>query len=331
MERNMRHIAVLWITAALFGFTARQTQAQGTAGFEILRLQMHPRGSALGGSLVSDNGHIESIYYNPAGLAGLVQQTAAAGYMNYLLDINSGYLAFARPEKQWGNWGLHLLYTNYGDFEKRDKYGVDQGKFYASDFVFGFSWAKTFRNLLQVGGSGKFAHSKIADYAASALAFDLGVQYPLLSDRLRIGAGFYNLGGTTDVYIHSSDDLPLLYRIGISGTPEGFPATLYFSMTVYQENADNYSLSNFKGSDILDFFGDAYYGIGAEFNPMETLFLRIGYDTRGLDQQVGTRNDPFAGLTGGVGFDLTLARLDIGISSYGELGMVTRAGLSASF
>lgn len=327
----MRTIAVLWMAAALFGFSARQTNAQGTAGFEILRLQVYPRGSALGGSLVSDNGHIESIYYNPAGLAGLMQQTAAAGYMNYLLDINSGYLTFARPEKQWGNWGIHLLYINYGDFDRRDKYGVDQGTFYASDFVFGFSWAKAFRNSLQIGGSGKFAHSKIADYTASALAFDLGVQYRLMSDRLRIGAGFFNLGGTTDAYIRSNDDLPIHYRIGISGIPEGFPATLYFSMTMYQENADNYTLSHFTGSDIFNFLGDVYYSIGAEFNPIETLFLRVGYDTRGLDQQVGTRNDPFAGITGGVGFDLTLARLDIGLSSYGEVGIVTHVGLSASF
>jgi hypothetical protein len=331
MEWNMRKITVPWIAAALCGLSVLQTWAQGTAGFEILRLQVYPRGSALGGSLVSDDGHIESLYYNPAGLAGLRQQTAAAGYMNYLLDINSGYLAFARPEKQWGNWGMHLLYTNYGDFDRRDKYGVDQGKFYASDFVIGFSWAKAFENSLQVGGSGKFVHSKIADYTASALALDLGVQYQLMPDRLKVGAGLFNLGRTTNVYIHSDDDLPLCYRIGISGTPEGFPATLYFAMTIYQENADNYSLSNLDGSDILDFFGDAYYGFGAEFNPMETLFLRIGYDTRGLDQQVGTRNDPFAGLSGGVGLDLTLARLDIGLSSYGELGLVMRAGLSSSF
>ncbi len=306
-------------------------RAQGTAGFEILRLQTFPRGSALGGALVADAGQIEALYYNPAGLRALTARTAAAGYMNYLMDVNSGYLAYVEPQRYWGTWGLNLVYINYGDFDRRDNAGVDLGSFSASDVVFGATYANDIQSRIYFGGSGKFAYSKIENYNGSALAFDLGAQYQLLEDRLRLGAGLYNVGWTTKSYVNTRDDLPLYYRLGISGRPEGLPASLYFSMTLYQEYADNYSLSGLSGSSFMDFLGEIYYGVGAEFKPMESFYLRVGYDTQGLDQRVGTGKDAFAGISGGFGLDLTIARVDFGLASYGELGLVHRTALSVGF
>lgn len=305
--------------------------AQGTAGFEILRVQTFPRGSALGGAIVADSGHIEDYFYNPAGLAGLAQRTATAGYMNYLLDISSGYAAYAEPRGKQGTWGASLTYTNYGDFDKRDAGGVDLGSFHANDWIFGVSYANTIQNRYSLGLGGKFAYSKIDNFVGTALALDLGGQMDLMPGRLRLGVGLFNLGWTTKAYVDTRDKLPTYFRMGISGSPTGLPANLYLSMTVFREVAENYHMKGFSGSDFFNFLGDAAYSFGAEFRPVESVYLRLGYDTQGLDQRVGDRSDAFAGISAGLGLDMTIARADFGVASYGEMGLIARSALTVGF
>lgn len=323
--------AIAFLAGAFILINLSEALAQGTSGFEILRLPTFPRGSALGGATVADAGNIESIFYNPAGLRSLQKRTAIAGYMDYVLDIGSGFLAYAEPRGIWGTYGASIIYTNYGDFDRRDANGNDLGSFSASDLVFALSYAYDFLGKLNVGANGKFVYSTIEDYVGNALALDLGAQYELIPQRLRLGGGIFNLGVTTRPYVETHEDLPLYYRLGVSGSPQGLPAMLYFSMTLYQEYADNYSLSNLGGGRFGDFLGEIYYSLGAEFKPIESFYLRVGYDTQGLDQRAGTRKDALAGVSGGFGFDLTIARMDFGLASYGELGLVHRVSVSTGF
>ncbi|MFH1733737.1 MAG: PorV/PorQ family protein, partial [bacterium] len=166
-----------------------EVRAQGTTGFEILRLDIYPRGSALAGATVADANSIECIYYNPAGLWSLEKRTAAFGYVNYLLDIGSGYVAYVEPRQLWGTWGIFANYTSYGKFDGRSVTGVDEGEFSASDIIFGLSYANNIKNRVSIGVNGKFVHSTIDNYIGTALAFDLGSQVELIPDRLRLGAG----------------------------------------------------------------------------------------------------------------------------------------------
>ncbi len=302
--------------------------AQGTSGFEILRLQTQPRGSSLAGALIADAGHIENIFYNPAGLAALQKRAVTAGYMNYLLDIQSGHAAYVDPTQPWGTWSVFLNYTNYGDFDGRTPTGVPLPTFTASDIVLGAAYARKIRDNINVGGGIKFVQSDIEDYTARALALDMSGQMTLIEEKLRFGAGIFNLGGTIQAYDDYKDTLPLYYRFGIWGVPEGLPANLYLSFTMYHEYADNYSLNGIIGSGFVDFLSDFYVGAGAEFNPMEVVHLRIGYDTIGLDQKVGTRKDALAGICLGLGIDVTVFRMDYGLASHGELGFVQRISLS---
>jgi hypothetical protein len=85
------------------------------------------------------------------------------------------------------------------------------------------------------------------------------------------------------------------------------------------------------GSEFIDFLKHFYLGFGAEFHPIEQFALRIGYNTIGLDQKVGTKKDFMAGICLGVGFDMTLVRMDYALASHGELGFVQRIALSKTF
>ncbi|TKJ40097.1 hypothetical protein CEE37_10195 [candidate division LCP-89 bacterium B3_LCP] len=332
MPIRRKHVYLSVLSIITWMLICAQVSAQGTTGFEILRLQTHPRGSALAGAVIADAGNIESLYYNPAGLGTVDKRAASAGYMNYVLDIGSGYMSYIQPDPHWGGvWGVGLTYTNYGDFDGRSATGENLPTFSATDIVLNVAYAIHYREKFNIGLGGKFAYSEIESYTGSALAFDLGAQYTLIADRMGLGAGIFNIGWTTKAFVDTKDSLPLYYRIGIWGTPEGLPAKLFFSMTLYEEYADNYSIGNLSGSGFLDLLGEIYYSAGAEFHPQDAVFLRIGYDTRGLDQKVGTRKDALAGICGGFGLDVGFIRMDYGLASYGELGLVQRLSLSRSF
>ncbi|MBU0518528.1 PorV/PorQ family protein [bacterium] len=326
VKKSAGSITVVIITLLLCG----ETFAQGTSGYEILRVQTQPRGSALGGSLIADEGFIDGIFYNPAGLAALPQRTASAGYMNYLVDMQSGFATYVDPRQSWGVWGVTLTYTNYGTFEGRDPTGVQLPDFTANDVVLQGVYARPINDKINVGGGVKFIQSDIEDYTARAVALDVGGQYTVTEDKFRVGAGIFNLGATVDAYDEYKDDLPLYYRLGIWGIPEGFPASLSLSVTLYQEYMDNYSLGSI-GSNFGDFIGDLYFAAGAEFHPITPVYLRIGYDTIGFDQHVDTQKDVFAGISFGFGVDINVVTLDYGLASYGELGFVQRLGIRSSF
>ncbi len=330
MDQKMRLNPIICVSLLTL-LAVSNLYAQGTSGYEILRLQTQPRGSSLGGALIADAGHIEDCFYNPAGLTALTERTATAGFMNYLMDIESGHGAYIDPRQSWGTWGFTISYTNYGDFDGRSPTGVDLPTFSASDIVLGAVFARKIRDDISVGGSLKFVQSDIADYTGRAFALDLAGQIILIENQLRLGAGIFNMGSVIKAYDSYKDDLPLNYSFGIWGMPEGLPANLFLSFTMYHEYADNYSLAGVTGSDFVDFLQDFYIGAGAEFHPAEMIYFRFGYNTIGLDQRVDTRKDALAGICFGIGFDANVLRLDFGLASHGELGFVQRLSLSKAF
>jgi hypothetical protein len=59
--------------------------------------------------------------------------------------------------------------------------------------------------------------------------------------------------------------------------------------------------------------------------------MRLGYDTVGSDQKVGTDADRFAGLSFGLGLTIHDYALDYSLSSFGEVGSLNRLSFSMTF
>jgi len=81
MKRIPQAAALILVAAALLGGTAwaGNIDRLGTAGAQELRIPVGTRGMGLGGSTVASNHGIESIYYNPAGLAATPWPTTIVG------------------------------------------------------------------------------------------------------------------------------------------------------------------------------------------------------------------------------------------------------------
>ena len=95
----------------------------GTTGFNFLKIGVGTRAAALGGAYAAVSGNIEASAWNPAGLFGLSERTAALAYNSYFVDSQAGFASIAAPTGSRVH-ALSVHYVSYGDLLHTD---VDRG------------------------------------------------------------------------------------------------------------------------------------------------------------------------------------------------------------
>jgi hypothetical protein len=305
-------LALLALSFILHPSSLAFASSAGTTGFELFRTDGSARNSALGGSQIAVSGGLHDLYSNPAGLADIHALTGSVGYFKHVLDLNSGNLAVARPLKNVGTIGLGITYFDYGKFDKADENGQKLGDFSASDILVTASLARELKPSLLGGVSLKFLNSTIDSYSASALAADIGAIYHTGYEGWDVGGGIYNLGFATSAFLSQKDDLPTSYRLGLSVPLEHLPVRLSFA-------GEYSSAESIRGAG------------GLEMTFTNFLMGRVGYNTIGIDQRVGTNRDALAGFSAGIGLHAKNLSFDYSLSSYGEIGFLNRFTLSSSF
>jgi hypothetical protein len=281
-------------------------------GFTFLRVPVGARPAAMGASFLSVSRDVHAIYYNPAGTADLQARAGAVGYLNHILDVQSFFGAYAHPHAR-GSFGFAINYTDYGDFTRTDELGEEKGAFSANTVVAYLSYSHVPAEKLLLGANIKLIRSQLDKYSADAYALDLGVIYhsSILSN-VTFAGGIFNLGKARSAYIQTKESLPLNFQAGISKRLTHLP--LLYSLTLIYYEGD-----------------DLQFRAGGEFTLTNELYLRLGYDTVGSDQKVGTDSDRFAGVSLGLGFKIKDYMLDYSLSSFGEVGSLNRLSFSVAF
>ena len=294
-------------------------QSVGTTIFEFLKTPYSARGAAMANNLIAIKGDVDAMFYNPAALSGIEGNRWTINYVDHLLDLQGGQLAYTRPIK-YGNLGVGLLYFNYGDFQETNSFGEETGRnFGASEFALALSLSNTLGEGFDYGLNLKYIYSSLDSYNASGLAFDGGIIYtlPNISD-LQIGISLSNLGFILDDYTSTREKMPLFLRLGFSKRLEHLPLLLSASF-------NDMTLNTGETVDILKRFS-----IGGEFDISQVIKLRIGYDN-GINQSVkslGGRS--FGGIAAGLGINWKAFRFDYAFSNYGDLGTQNRLGVTGS-
>jgi hypothetical protein len=105
----------LSIIALIFSLFSLYSLAQtgGDNTYEFLNLPAGSRIAALGGNNVShyDN-DVNFVLNNPALLRGEMHNRMAINYINYLADINFGYVSYAYNLKDIGTFAGGIQYIN---------------------------------------------------------------------------------------------------------------------------------------------------------------------------------------------------------------------------
>jgi hypothetical protein len=301
----------------------------GTTAYPFLKIGVGAKALALGGAFVGLADDESATHYNPAGIIGFGEKAISASYMNYVADIQSGYLSLILPtqgaEEQLRSGefdevvitdaaraiAISVNYLNYGTLDKTNVDGEVEGDFGGSDFAVGLTYAYRVGDRLTVAGTGKFIYQKIDEYSSDAIAADLGMLYRLKDGRTSLGVAATNLGfQLAGLSSENKDPLPIIVRAGLSHRLRELPVTASGEVAYPTDNK-------------------IYGSIGLEFSQAEfPLALRAGYSTFGENYKTGGDKDNVAGFAFGAGFFLGHIAIDYAFVPYADLGSLHRVSLA---
>jgi hypothetical protein len=287
--------------------------SQGTTGFETLRADVSSRGAGMAGAMIAMDSGEEGLFYNPGALGEVDNHRVRTTYINHILDIEAGFMVYAQRVKNWGTFAIGLDYMNYGEFNVTTTEGVvTEEKFHPNDIVFIIGYGKKIQDWAAIGTNLKCIRSEIYDVYSSAVACDLGGIIYIPTQNIRIGGGIFNLGRTLDGFYDYKDKLPLGYKVGLSRPLEHLPLVVALQLEKYSDS-------------------DLYISAGGEFTLSEYFRLRLGWNSRGRDQKMGTDKDFLAGASAGLGFQIGGVIVDFSYASMGELGLLKRLSVGGVF
>jgi len=329
MKKNTRFGTLTVIAAlAIIGLLALPVSAKnissraGTTGFSFLKLGVGAKAVAMGGAFTAIADDPSAVYYNPSGTIHLKRRELLAGYHNYVLDIQSGFIAYSQPLLEKYSLGFFIDYLNFGDFTQTNINGERIGEFSGSDFLIGTNFSTKIIPELAAGINFKYMHEGISGVdiqgessnpGADAIAFDLGFHFKMPDSLTTFGFMAYNLGGIISGYsANHKDKLPMGVRLGLSHSLRELPLRMALDGVLPNDN-------------------DPYFNIGTEFYKFEPLYLRLGYSLFGENYKTGSNSDGWGGISAGFGLDIRDYHFAYAFMPYLDLGSSHRVTISGEF
>jgi len=345
-------VIMLSLFVALSSVMAQKPDKVGTTAVSIFEIGFGTAGNGMGDARVATASGVESVYWNPAGLAQTKGNEMFFFNQPWIVGINTGMAGVAFDLPGIGKAGLSMIYADYGEMEVTT---VDQQEgtgelFSANDYVMAFSFARNLATWFSLGVNFEYYTSSIYHTSASAAAADLGVIVKTdfftrtgnREDGLSIGMSINNYGtpmeykgkdllASIDIlpdedgnyryvpgqFSLSEWELPLLFRIGASVYPI----------------ASQYQRLCLEVDAIHPNNNSEYVNVGAEYTYQRgrfgRLFLRAGYKGIFMDHSE-------YGMSAGAGIELFIiggrnVRIEYAFRDIGVLGSTQSYSLGIGF
>ena len=282
----------------------------GTSGGNQVLVPVGARGIALAGSERVYSSGLESIYWNPAGLARSQSPTVLASSMDLFNDMGVNYFGASGNFDKLGMLGVTVKSIDMGDIPVttvEDMDGLGGGTFKPTLTTMGLTYANSFSDRAFFGVTGKIVYESIPRAEASAYALDIGVQYTGLADIDGLGLALVlnNLGtdlhyegsaltsqGTTEDGISdfmnresSYDKLPSTYNMSLSYSVAG----AILGMT--------YTSHNFSYDEL---------NLGGEYTLNDMFHLRAGVTSPMLEEDSMNDGETLYSMNFGAGLKYSL-------------------------
>ena len=277
----------------------------GTAGATELLLPIGSRGVSLGGSVISSVSGVESMYWNPAGLASLEGTEAMFSHIPYIADINIDYIGIAKTVEGFGVLGAGAKVVSIGDIEETTGDFPDgTGRIFSPTLsVFNLSFAKVLTANVSFGLSTMFIHESIFEVSATGMAFDAGFIYNPRWRGLTLGLTIKNYGGNMKFDGKGFDNIINAHpQRGLNAKSE-LPSSINFGFAYDLLNEDlNYAA--FSGTFQSNNFSQDVWNGGVEYVYDGKYSLRAGYNYSDREQYI-------YGASFGAGVMLPLGNMDL--------------------
>ena len=310
----------------------------GQTGLQFLTVPVDARASALAGAVTAHEGSSMSLFYNPAGMAGMENFAhVSVAQSKWIADINynQASAAFQPFNGRYGVIGLSFMAVDYGSLKETIRYDnnsgyLDIGTFSPSAMSIGLGYAKALTTMFSVGGQVKYVSQDLGkstmgiitgggesydrqENTVSAVAFDFGVIYRTGYKSLNFAMDVRNFAKDL-TYEREEFQLPLIFQVGLSMDMLDFTSM----------NKEVHSLLLCVDASHPRSYSEQLK-IGLEYTLVKMLSVRAGYrfptDEPEVNFGVGVKQQ-----LGGVGFGL-----DYGYSDFGIFGSIQRIGAQFSF
>jgi len=243
----------------------------GTSGADFLELGVGSRPISMGEAFVAEINDVNSIYYNPAGIATIRYPILSIHHQELIEDSRLENVSLVYPV-----YGGYLGVSNslfwVPPFEKIDIDGNNNGsvQFYNGVFTTAYGYDLGYLNI---GGSVKYIYQRIDTEYVNSFAMDIGLlkgfyMYSPLDTYSRnfyVGVSINNIGTKA-----KDDPLPRIFRLGFS-----YKLAKWVGFNV------DFVETFIAPSDLYDFtygFDESFtINTGVEFNYLEILSFRTGY------------------------------------------------------
>ncbi|MCD4814760.1 PorV/PorQ family protein [bacterium] len=326
----------------------------GTTNANFLKAGQGVRPIAMGETYIALGDGLDTLYWNPAGLAQIKSPAASFIHSFWVQDIGTEYLAYGMPLGPLGTIAGGITYMHAGTIAKtiedeNGNYGGIDGDASAMSVAFVGAYSQKLSRLMPIkepflgniliGASVKIVSESIDEASVFGGAIDLGaiwrqteemtprqpatasgISTPVEGKSLvrdkgwRMGLVAQNLGMTSD------ELMPINFRAGV-----GY---------VMQDLLSSAGRGTVALDALVPIDNDIKVSIGAEYaniSPNTEFAARVGYKIGNEIQDL----DSLAGLTAGAGFAIIAGlikyQVDYAFVPYGDLGTTHRASLTLAF
>jgi Uncharacterised protein family (UPF0164) len=306
-----RHLTIrsLFLLAVLLGARTAPASAD-PPGFAFLEVPSGARAAALGGAYAALGQGVESMFWNPAGLAAVERIEIGGTHTEYLQSLRHEGFAGAMPLGRGGlGASVRALYSE--PIAQRDDLGNEVGTFGAHDLEFKLGWGMRSGERLRWGLSAQVVEERIASAAATTFAFGAGATWdPAFLAGLRLAVSAENIGPS-----------PAFTIDGTKGADVPLPMAVQTGGSFARGAGGSWQLRGALEARMTT--GRKALGlVGAEVEHDTGIALRGGYRI----------NDDTASYSAGIGWRIGSVRLDYAFVPFDlDLGNTHRIGFVAGF
>lgn len=287
------------------------TFSSAATAAEYLSIPAGARPTGLGNAFTAVLGDINTLFWNPAGLAGLTGRRVMLAHNAWIEGIHLEYLLYAQPVGRRGVIGGGLNYINFGAIERWSIDGSGnpvplEGSYtpYALSGV--LAYALRVGGGFYAGAGLKLAYDQIDNSGSLAGAVDAGLVYQA-GPGWTAGLVLKNLGVAAENSL-----LPMSLRMG----------------TVYDLP---YSISSRDTFALLADLEIKYderpvAGVGIEYAYLDLFQIRLGWN-----QNFGQADPNRLGITAGAGVAYAGWGLDYSLAPQGDLGLSHKVSVEYGF
>jgi hypothetical protein len=277
-------VAVLLVSSSV---SFAQEDRTGTNAASELLIPVGARYIAMSGASVANVQGVESIFWNPAGLArAKYNANAMFSHMGYLAETNINYVAVSARFGGFGTLGFSVKALDFGDIPITTELAPDGtgGQFSPQFITVGLSYSRLLSDRISVGGTVNLINEDIDRVSARGVAFDFGVQYANLANitGFNIAVSVKNIGPSMQMggsgllrevdsggdrgpgkfeVVAQKDELPSVLELGASYSISLGEKSKVDLVSLFQDNN----------------FTDDVARMGAELNYDNMFFVRGGY------------------------------------------------------